>query len=86
MCALELRDRGVYRLAEWQELVAAKGLDGMFCLFTPEHWRAGGVLDYLVLPSGRLVYRGAMTRWSVKELSDTGRTAAAPDLRSARGG
>jgi hypothetical protein len=77
---MELRDKGVYRLAGGQELVAAKGLDGMFCLFTPEGWRAGGALDYLVLPSGRLVYRGAMTSWSVGELDDTGRTAAPPDL------
>lgn len=76
---MELRDRGVYRLADWQELVAVKGRDGMFCLSTPEHWRAGGALDYLVMPSGRLAYHGAMTQWSVGQLTDTGRTAPPPD-------
>jgi hypothetical protein len=73
---LELRDRGVYRLAGWQDVVAAKGRDGMFYLFTPEHWRASGPLDYRVTPGGRLVYRGAVTSWRVEQLADTGRTAA----------
>jgi len=74
---LELRERGIYKLADWQEVVAARGRDGTFCLFTPEHWRAHGPLDYRVASSGRLVYRGAVTDWRVEELSDTGRTAVA---------
>ncbi len=76
---MDLRERGIYSLAGWQEVVAAKGRDGMFCLFTPEHWRAGGGLDYRVLPSGRLVYHGAITTWRVEELRDTGRTATPPE-------
>ncbi len=73
---MELRERGIYRLAGWREFVAARGRDGSFCLFTPQSWEAGGVLDYRVMPSGRLVYRGAITSWSVGDLADTGETAA----------
>ena len=73
---MELRERGIYMLADWQEVVAARGRDGMFCLFTPEHWRARGPLDYRVTPEGRLVYHGAVTSWRVEQLSDTGQTAA----------
>lgn len=76
---MELRDGGVYKLADWQELVAVRGRDGMFWLLTPEHWRAGGALYYRVTPSGRLVYHGPVTQWSVKELADTGLTATPPD-------
>ena len=72
---LELREGGIYRLADWQDVVASKGRDGSFCLFTPEHWRARGPLDYRVTPDGRLVYRGGVTTWHVGELADTGRTA-----------
>lgn len=73
---MDLRERGIYRLADWQDVVASKGRDGMFCLFTPEHWRASGPLDYRVTPGGRLVYHGAVTDWDVEALADTGRTAA----------
>ncbi len=73
---MELRERGVYKLAGWQDVVAAKGRDGMFYLFTPEHWRARGPLDYRVSPDGRLVYHGGVTQWRVEALRDTGRTAA----------
>lgn len=76
---MELREGGVYELAGWQEVVAVKGRDGMFCLFTPEHWKAQGPLDYRVMPSGRLVYHGAITAWRVEELKDTGKTADPPD-------
>ncbi|HEX8723347.1 MAG TPA: hypothetical protein VF736_22205 [Pyrinomonadaceae bacterium] len=74
---MELRERGIYRLADWQDVVAARGRDGLFCLFTPEHWRARGPLDYRVSPDGRLVYHGAVTQWRVEALSDTGLTAPA---------
>lgn len=72
---MELRERGIYRLADWQEVVAARGRDGSFCLFTTEHWGARGPFDYRVTPGGRLVYHGAVTQWRVEELADTGRTA-----------
>ncbi len=73
---MELRERGIYRLADWLEVVAARGRDGLFCLFTPEHWRARGPLDYRVAPDGRLVYHGGVTQWRVEALRDTGCTAA----------
>jgi hypothetical protein len=73
---LNLRERGIYRLADWQEVVAARGRDGTFCLFTPEHWKARGPLDYRVSADGRLVYHGGITQWRVEALADTGRTAA----------
>ena len=72
---MDLRERGIYRLADWQEVVASKGRDGSFCLFTPEHWRARGPLDYRVTADGLLVYRGGVTEWRVAALKDTGRTA-----------
>ncbi len=72
---MELRERGIYKLAGRQEVVAARGRDGSFCLFTPQHWRARGPLDYRVTSDGRLVYHGAVTEWRVAALADTGRTA-----------
>ncbi len=79
---MKLRERGIYKLACWQEVVAVKGRDGAFYLFTLEHWRARGPLDYRVTPNGHLAYRGALTTWHVEQLTDTGRTAAPTNNRA----
>lgn len=83
---MELRERGVYRLEGRGEFVAAKGGGGCFCLFTRQGWRGGGSLEYLVLPSGRLVYHGAVTSWGVGDLADTGKTAEGPGACGCRSG
>jgi hypothetical protein len=72
----ELRERGIYRLPDGEELVASVGRGGGFVLYDERVWRRYGVPDYSVNAQGKLTRMGESTRWSLEDLSDTGRTAA----------
>jgi len=71
----ELRERGIYRLPDGEELVASIARGGGFALFNPRVWQRYGVPDYTVNAEGKLTRMGESTRWRVEDLDDTGRTA-----------
>ncbi|HEX8072289.1 MAG TPA: hypothetical protein VF546_20255 [Pyrinomonadaceae bacterium] len=70
-----LRERGIYRLPEGEELVASVTRGGTFALYHPRVWARYGVPDYEVDAAGRLTRMGESTRYSISDLTDTGRTA-----------
>lgn len=72
----ELRELGIYRLPDGREFVACSSSDqDGFLLFTPEAWDSGGYSEYRISTDGKLLSRGVPTRWTIDNLSDTGRTA-----------
>ena len=71
----QLRERGIYRLPDGDELVASVARGGGFALYNPQVWKRYGVPDYEVDPRGRLTRMGESTRYTADDLEDTGRTA-----------
>ena len=71
-----LREGGIYTLSDL-ELIAKKGTDGLYFLFTWKNWHRLGPVDYR-LSHGRIFQRGQMTGWTGADLVDTGRTAGPP--------
>ena len=71
----DLRERGIYRLPEGEELVASVARGGGYALYNPQIWKRYGVPDYEVDAQGRLTRMGESTRLRIDDLTDTGRTA-----------
>ncbi len=71
----ELRERGIYRLPDGEELVAGMTRGGAYALYNPQIWKRYGVPDYQIDAQGRLNRLGESTRLHVDDLVDTGRTA-----------
>ena len=71
----ELRERGIYRLPDGDELVASFARGGRVALYNPQVWKRYGVPDYEVSAGGRLTRMGESTRYTAEDLEDTGRTA-----------
>ena len=71
----ELRERGIYRMPDGEELVASMTRGGGYALFNPKVWQRYGVPDYEVDAQGRLTRMGESTRLRLEDLQDTGRTA-----------
>lgn len=70
----ELRERGIYRLPDGEELVASVARGG-YALYNPLVWKRYGLPDYLVDAKGRLTRMGQSTSLTTEELIDTGQTA-----------
>ena len=70
----ELRERGIYKLPDGDELVAGVARGG-YALYNLQIWKRYGVPDYEVNSQGRLTRMGESTRYGVDDLQDTGRTA-----------
>lgn len=71
---MSLRERGVYRLTDGREFVVIAGERGEYILFNPHAWTYGGYAEYTVRSDGKILSKGVPTRWSVEDLTDTGRT------------
>jgi hypothetical protein len=73
-----LRELGVYTLPDGREyVVSTLYADG--CGIYPVHsWDSYGNVEYWADRDGRLLRRGAPTRWSVRDMKDTGKTATYP--------
>lgn len=74
-----LREGGVYRLPDGEELIATNDMRGGYLLYAPEVWAAfggRGPAEYdAVVSRGEIVTcTGRPTRWRVQDLSDTGQT------------
>jgi hypothetical protein len=76
MQAIELRERGIYRLPDQREFVVCRsGDESGYLLYTPDAWQRYGMADYRAQVNGRILSRGFVTRWRLEDLRDTGRTA-----------
>jgi hypothetical protein len=70
-----LRERGIYRLPDGQELVVTECSPGKYCAYTVRAWRAFGLAEFLLSEGGEILKGGGPTGWRVEDLSDTGETA-----------
>ena len=71
----ELRERGVYRLPDGEELVASVARGGGYALYDRQGWTRYGLPDYLIDAKGRVTRMGQSTILTAEDLIDTGRTA-----------
>ena len=71
-----LRERGIYKLPDGEELVASSApRGGGYALYNQQVWKRYGVPDYQIDLQGRLTRSGESTRLRIDDLEDTGRTA-----------
>jgi hypothetical protein len=76
---LRLRELGVYRLPDGREFIVSTLYNDGYCSLYPRHaWDTFGNAEFWVSPNGRLLSRGAPTRWRVQDLTDTGQTSRYP--------
>jgi hypothetical protein len=76
MQAIELRERGVYRLPDRREFVVCHAGDGSgYLLYSQNSWQRYGMAEYRAQLNGRILSKGLITRWRVEDLKDTGATA-----------
>ena len=71
----QLREQGIYTLPEGGEFVAHAVLDGGYVLYTPGAWEFFGIHAYESDARGTIHLHGRSTRWQIKDLTDTRRTA-----------
>jgi hypothetical protein len=79
---VELKDQGIYKLPDGREFVVRTGSHGGYIL----HDLRLGVSYapvYLIDGSGQFLSWGKPTRWSLADLSDTGRKAV-PEIERVR--
>jgi len=69
-----LRERGIYQLPDKREFVVCTNPNKAYILFTLSAWHYRGCAEYFIRNDGRLLSKGLPTRWSIKDLADTGRT------------
>ena len=69
---MDLKDHGIYKLPDGREFLVRAGRHGTFVL---HDLRLGVSLApvYLIDGSGQFLSWGKPTRWSLSDLSDTGR-------------
>ena len=75
MRASELRERGVYRLPDGQEVVVSACGGQEYCMFASATYDSFGLAEYLITDEGRILKGTEPTGWGVEDLSDTGGTA-----------
>ena len=71
----QLRERGIYTLPEVGEFVAHAVFRGGYVLYTPVAWEFFGMHAYESDGTGDIHLNGQSTRWQIKDLTDTTRTA-----------
>ncbi|MDQ3253508.1 MAG: hypothetical protein M3R15_06315 [Acidobacteriota bacterium] len=76
MAKVNLRVGGIYALTDKREFVICKPKIGPGYLLYPTKARQRmGAAEYRVHEDGRLSCQGRITRWHIKHLTDTGRSA-----------
>lgn len=71
----QLRERGIYALADGREFVAHAVFRGGYVFYTPEDWRVFGPHAYESTAAGHLRWNGQREHWRTEDLIDTSRTA-----------
>ena len=75
---LKLRELGVYTLPGGGEYVVSTLYADGCCLYTTRSWGIYGEAEFWADGEGRILRRGVPTRWSARDLTDTGRTEQYP--------
>lgn len=77
----KLRELGVFALPDRREFVVSTIYSDGCCLYSPYAWAHGGNAEFWADREGRLTKDGVPTRWSVRDLTDTGKTTEYPKPR-----
>jgi hypothetical protein len=73
-----LRELGVYELPDGSQYVASTLYSDGCALYPVRAWGRYGEAEFWTDKEGRLLCRGVTTRWSARDLHDTGKTATYP--------
>jgi hypothetical protein len=73
-----LRELGVYELPDGRQYVVSTLYSDGCALYHVRAWGSYGNAEFWADKEGRLLRRGVPTRWSVRDLQDTGKTATYP--------
>ena len=71
---VHLRERGVYRLPDGQEVIALRGLRSGHFLYSPEALADYKLPEYEMNSAGELLRDGEATGWGINDLADMGRS------------
>jgi hypothetical protein len=71
----QLRERGIYALADGREFVVHAVFRGGYVFYTQEDWQLFGPHAYETTADGHLRWNGQREQWSTEDLIDTTRTA-----------
>jgi hypothetical protein len=73
-----LRELGVYELPDGGQYVVSTLYSDGCALYPVRAWGSYGNAEFWANKEGRLLSRGVPTRWSVRDLQDTGKTVTYP--------
>jgi hypothetical protein len=74
----QLRELGVYKLPDGREYVVSTLYSDGCSIYPVRSWESYGNAEYWADRDGRLLRRGVPTRWSVRDMEDTGKTSTYP--------
>ena len=81
-----MRDRGIYRLPDGQEVVVSACGGGEYCVYARRTWETFGLAEYLLTGRGQILKGGGPTPWTSDDLTDTHLTAECQFPGGSRGG
>lgn len=73
-----LRELGVYVLPDGKEYVVSTLYSDGCGIYPVRAWEGFGSAEFRADREGRLLRQGVPTRWSIRDLQDTGKTASYP--------
>jgi hypothetical protein len=68
-----LRERGIYALPDRREFILRRSGSGEYSLFPSGALEGQEYAEYRLNKEGRILSKGAFTRWCAGDLRDTGR-------------
>ena len=76
MVGTKLQERGIYELPDGRRYVVCVSGTGAYSLYRNEDWARFGPAEYRVNAEGRILSKGAPTKWRAEDLTFTGRIVA----------
>ena len=73
MRRVKLKEHGIYKLPDGRQFVVTVSGRDSYSLYPPQQWRNFGMAEYRIHADGKLLSRGTPTRWSIEDLTDTGK-------------
>lgn len=77
----KLKDHALYVLPDGRRFIVCENGTGEYVLFTPESWEQKGRAEYRINQSGRIISRGAPTRWRIEELVEVAEANQLPKVK-----
>ena len=68
MSEQRLRERGIYRLPDGEEVVVSECGKGEYCLFTMQAWEGFSLAEYFLNKEGHVLKQGTKTGWNIEAL------------------